>query len=155
MVGFYTDRFGRRRPITPRKRKTEKIGSSCLKFRVSPDNGFRVKFDIVKKFLIFALKQVPVIRECWAIYTVADSIYQNWKLIKQQWDRLDNERPIETKKLMQQVVSPTLASIQSDIVWNVICPIVPKELSDSGRTIVDQLFNKITDEEIDFVNRSL
>jgi len=156
VVGFYTDGFGRRRPITPRKRKVEKIGTNCLRpFRVSPYNGFKAKFGIAKKFLDLVLTQIPIVRDLWAVYTVADSIYQNWKLIKDQYNKLNAGKPIETKKIIEQIiVSPALASVQTSAVWNVIGPLIPKELSDKGKTIVTSLFNEITDEEIDFVNKS-
>lgn len=158
MGRFYTDGLGRRRPITSRKFKGEKVGKNCLskQFRIGPNNDFKAKLSIAKSFLDLVLTQIPFVRELWAVYTVADSIYQNWTLIKEQYNKLKEGKTIETKIVIEEVaVSPILASVQASAVLSVIGQVMPKELNDAAKTIVSNLFNEITDEEIDYVNRFL
>ena len=155
MCGWYTDRYGRHRPITRRKPKREKIGSPVLRV-VPPKNDFMFGYSIIRRALSFVLSQVPIIRELWLIYAVADSIYQKWSLVKEFFTRLKKNDLIGAGKVVgQEIVSEKIQDVQLQAVSNLISKCIPPQYHMDAQNVVDSLFNEITDEEIKFVKESL
>jgi hypothetical protein len=162
-MGWYTDRYGRHRPITRRKPKREKIGYPVLKLRplkiVEPNNSFMVGLSIVKHFLNIVLVQVPVVREIWLTYTVADTLYQKWNAIKEMFNRLKKDDLLGAAKVAgSEIVSEALPNIQPLEVSNVSKMInkdIPEQYHKGVHGIIETLFNEITDEEINFVKTAL
>ena len=162
-MGWYTDRYGRHRPITRRKPKREKIGNTILINRsfkiVEPNNSFRVSLSIVKHCLNIVLSQVPVVREIWLTYTVADTLCQKWNSIKEMFNRLKKDDLLRAAKVAgNEIVSEALPNIQPLEVSNVskiINKDIPEQYHKGVHGIIETLFNAITDEEINFVKTSL
>jgi hypothetical protein len=160
MCGWYTDRYGRHRPITRRKPKKEKIGNNILSKRpfkiIQPNNDFRVGLSIVKHFLNIILSQVPVVREIWLTYTIADTIHQKWNSIKEMFNRLKKDDLLGAAKVAgSEIISNELPSIQSREISNIINKDIPEQYHKGVQEIIENLFNVITDEEINFVKKSL
>jgi hypothetical protein len=169
-MGWYTDEYGRRRPITQRKPNIHTYQKGVAHLSVpkriqqqsiqrEPNNSFRVGLSIVKHCLNIVLSQVPVVREIWLTYTVADTLCQKWNSIKEIFNRLKKDDLLGAAKVAgSEIVSKELLSIQPLEVSNIskiINKDIPEQYHKGVREIVENLFNVITDEEINFVKTSL
>ena len=149
-MGWYTDRLGRRRPITAKK----------------PRPPFRLK--IVKTFPIAPLKPVeyafrgfilgtPVAREVYCLYKMADSVYSHWNLIRKAYESYRRSKSLAkaAKIVGEEVIRQYMPSAQTQLIWGAIKRYIPGNYQRGARKMVAKLVDDLTEEEIKFVKRSL
>lgn len=147
-----------------RKRGLPKIGGDVIRLRVPMRTANsrlpKPKGSIIKTAVYSVLSQVaralPIISELHTAYVLADSIYDNWSIIKELYDSYQKG---ETDKIATsigtEVVHGGLSNLQTNILWSQIARLIPTSLQKEGKAILSQLMGKVTTAEINFVKSFL
>lgn len=147
VIGFYTDKQGRIRPITAPKRK---IFYNYYPLRIvkvkRPEFWYTTVLPLVYKKFIF---EIPAAREIYLAYRIANLIYSNWGTIKEIID------DYKKKKDLGEVIVDHLPSLTSKAVWHFAKNYIPEEYRDYAERIIAETVESLTMEEIEFVRRSL
>jgi hypothetical protein len=136
-------------PITPKRRP-----SRAPPFRIMrPIQQGIAGESLLDNALRSILYKTPIIRELRSVYIVADSVYNNWNLIKELSERYRQEGLVGV--IDSKAGHRTLTSVQTKIIWKVIKGVIPKRLHDQSLDTLSTVVNKITDEEIKYVKKFL
>jgi len=101
---------------------------------------------------------MPVAREVYATYKIADAICSNVSLIKQCYDGYQEEgmtgvAKIIGKEVINTTTSRVLSDAQSDIIWRCIGSSIPSDKTDIVQSAINAVVGKLTEEEIEYVER--
>lgn len=127
ILGFYTDRKGRRRPITSRK-KTRPI--------------YKVNNERERLFTNIVLR--PILRqslELYVAYLIAAALYDAYK-----------QGSLKSLNIIREAA---LSSAQEKIVWATLQPYIPAELHNVAKHLLVSIVNRITSEEIKLADQYL
>lgn len=146
----------------PRFRTGRRKDGSTYRYPITPKRGGRILPPIqrvrageslLNNALSSILYQTPIFRELHSAYIVADSIYNNWSLIKELYERYGKEGWAGV--VDSEAVHRAMTSIQTNIIWEVIKGVIPERFHDRSLDILSAVVNKITDEEIRYVKNFL
>jgi len=100
--------------------------------------------------------RAPIISELHTAYLLADTIYDNWNTITQLYDAYQKKGwDGVAESIDTEIAQDTLASIQTKIVWSIICKCVPAPLQKEGKETLSGIMNKVTSVEVNFVTNLL
>lgn len=167
VIGFYTDRRGRVRPITSRRgryRMWEVFGRDVIRTRppiLTPKfphstSQIRIGEPLIRTTLNLVLHQTPILRELRSAYLVADAMYAHRDLIKKFYNSYQRGGLTGVaKEVRSNAVHDVLSSAQTNMVWAAISGFIPRSYHDLSFDILSMVIEKITDEEIKYVRRFL
>jgi hypothetical protein len=109
------------------------------------------------EFIIsLALSQAPIEKELRIALSIASALCKRWTSIAEVCDKYDKERRVEvTNTTRTNIVHDILSSLQTEIAWTTISPLIPKEHHDVGKRILTEIINGVTSEEIKLVRQFL
>jgi hypothetical protein len=160
---WFTNRKGQHIPLfSSGKRRSRhylpKIGGDVIRIRRPPVNSQlpKPKKAMIDFALNTVLSKLPFISELHTAYVVADSIYDNWELIKQLYDSVQDGRVDGlATSIENQVLQDSLSSIQTNIIWSKIGNAIPSPFRKESKAFLSQIMDKVTMAEIDFISNFL
>jgi hypothetical protein len=142
VVGFYTDSKGRTRPITRRKGKVH-LPKFYIPMRV------QLPKPLVEDVITNILLQVPMVKEIYTAYVIADSLYTNWDSITQLFEEYQGGSiQSVARKIGTETARTALSSVQTEVIWATIGGYIPKEYQNIGKEILANFMNTVTTAEI-------
>jgi hypothetical protein len=143
VIAWYTDRYGRRRPVT--RRKGRQYPQRLLLRLDLPTVPIPSAENVVTR----VLSRVPIAREIYAAYVLADSLCGNWDAIAQLYDTY-RQKGVQgvADKLGTNAVHNALSSIQTDAVWAMVCGNVPQPYQSTAKGLLGTVMSTITTAEI-------
>jgi hypothetical protein len=89
-------------------------------------------------------------------YVLADSIYQNWKAIRQLYhEHQDSNLNKTAASTGMDIAKNVLSSVLTDVAWEGICNIIPKNRQNESKAVLTEVIYNVTASEIDFAKRFL
>ena len=140
VVGFYTDRRKRVRPIT--KRGGHRGFKKLFKFVLKKTKKY---FDepLLRSIINSFLRQTPFLRELHSAFVVADAVYTNLDLIKESYNSYQKGGLMGVAKEVRSdaLRKDLLVAIKGYVDRN----------QDSSFSILSMVIERITEEEIKYV----
>jgi len=160
-IGYYRDGRHRIRPITARSRLPPRV---VIVRDTQPQSStsdqmkslVKVTLPMAEKAFGALAQSTPFVGQVYTTIQVAKLMYQWWDTIRDMsnaYDRNGWEGVI--KVAGKEMARNYLSSTQADIVWNAIEDKIQPQYSRTAKTIVEYAVNKLTDEEVDYVDRWL
>jgi len=159
VVGFYTDSSGRVRPIT-RKGSGKRDPYLRLILQRPPPSSIKTAITVGRPMLEYALSalssSVPFVGQISTTIQVAKLICDYCDTIKEASNAYERDGWAGVTKVAGREVAATyLSSAQARMIWSIIQPKIPTEYSKTAGRIVELAADKLTQSEIDYVDRWL
>jgi len=159
---FYTDPQGRVRIIPSRGSRDHTSGFNVRKFRqnyhmVLKSQTPKVVGLVVFK-TVFATLAVssPFIGQVYASYRLANGLYNAYKSAGAVTNAYATQGAVEAAKVLGiEILSGQLAETQAQVGWNLIASRIDPEVQPAAKLLLTECVEKLTVEEIDFVERHL
>jgi hypothetical protein len=127
----------------------------------SPSDFSKKSEDLVIKTVDFILKpgyislvySMPVVRELWVAFTIADSIHNNWNLLKRAIDECRKDDVTGAlKTVSEEVIQRALPTPQCSAIWKMVGPLIPKEYQTNAESVLVNVIDGLTQQEIEYVS---
>jgi len=150
VIAWYTDRYGRRRPIT--RRKGGQYPPRLLPRLDLPTFPVPSAENVVTR----VLSHIPIAREIYAAYVLADSLCENWNAIAQLYDTYQ-QKGVQgvADKLETNAVHSALSSIQTGAVWAMVQGYIPQTYQSTAKEVLGDVMSTITTAEITLAKQVL
>lgn len=146
-VSLSSGRRRRSRKVILKRRRPMKIVAPAHSRRL------KVKESLLSNIMSSVLHQTPIVRELHSAYIVADSIYKNWSLVNELYDKYKKDG--WTGVVDSRAAHKALTSFQTSIIWEAVKDIIPERLHNRSLRILSTVVDKITDKEIEYVKSFL
>jgi len=153
IIGWYTDKKGRHRPITSSRGRRIRLPSFKISYQPVITN---ISESMVQNSFRVLAYSTPAIREIFLAYEIANTVYTHWNIIRRCYESYTKGDLAEAAKIMgKEILRETVPSMESTIIWNAIRNYVPGEWKKSVQPLLSKLVDELTEKEIDFVARHL
>lgn len=111
---------------------------------------------IAESVLSSALSQAPFVQELSAAWHVAGVLCDNWVLIRGLYEAYESKGPEGVANILDsRAAYDAASSVQREIAWAKLRPLIPEELNPVCSHIVSQVVDGVTEEEISLVRQLL
>jgi len=141
-IGFYRKK-DKTHPITGGTKGREK--TVIIVTRPLLGHGFRL-----------LASSAPFAGQVCATYQLAKSLYDMYDILQEASNAYDSDGWTGVIKVIgKEMVYEQLASVQTNIIWNVISEKIEPQWHNIAKKILVEIVDKLTVEEIEFVDRNL